>query len=270
MQLSNHGELIAVMAELWTLLDTLAVVEPGALRLPPPDTGYHPTSAFHADAALAAGFHPEAAAVMSALPYIHTEDWDPFELEGSTFPMSYLHSDEGGFAISREMFSDDNIMPPSALRLTWQDVNGWDYIYDTEKSQSTLSIFPTQMCLSYTANVAASNRARVYLEQHQRPLPGLPALTPGTASRSFPAADRQLPQSASSGGTGNHICRDRPELGPNTAGVRDFSATRSGIQLVEGHVWTSGPLPRVWMGCQRRRTNGFSPRGVRRKTHQVS
>ena len=68
MQLSNHGELIAVMAELWTLLDTLAVVEPGALRLPPSDTGYHPTSAFHADAALAAGFHPEAAAVMSALP----------------------------------------------------------------------------------------------------------------------------------------------------------------------------------------------------------
>ncbi|KAM0698844.1 hypothetical protein Q7P36_000888 [Cladosporium allicinum] len=181
MQLSNHGELIAVMTELWTLLDTLAVVEPGALRLPPPDTGYHPTSAFHADAALAAGFHPEAAAVMSALPYIHTEDWDPFELEGSTFPMSYLHSDEGGFAISREMFSDDNIMPPSALRLTWQDVNGWDCIYDTEKSQSTLSIFPTQMCLPHTANVAASNRARVYLEQHQRPLPGLPALTPVAA-----------------------------------------------------------------------------------------
>jgi hypothetical protein len=48
--------------------------------------------------------------------------------------MSYLHSGEGDFADSRKMFSHDNIMPPSAFRLTWQDVNGWDYIYDTEKS----------------------------------------------------------------------------------------------------------------------------------------
>jgi hypothetical protein len=148
MQLSSHGELIAVMAELWTLLNTLAIVEPGALRLPSSDTGIHPKSTFHADAALAAGFHPKAVAVMSALPYLHTDDWDPFELEGSTFPMSYLHSGEDDFADSRKMFSHDNIMPPSAFRLTWQDVNGWDYIYDVEKSQSPFSSFSTQKVLA--------------------------------------------------------------------------------------------------------------------------
>jgi hypothetical protein len=149
MQLSNHGELIAVMAELWTLLDTLAIVEPGALRLPSSDTGIHPKSTFHADAALAAGFHPKAVAVMSALPYLHTDDWDPFELEGSTFPMSYLHSGEGNFVDSRKMFSHDNIMPPSAFRLTWQDVNGWDYIYDVEESQSPFPFFPLKRCLPH-------------------------------------------------------------------------------------------------------------------------
>ena len=137
MHLSDHRELINVMTELRSLFDTIAIVEPGALRFPPPDTGIHPTSVFQADAALAAGFDPEAVVVMSVLPYLYHDDWDPFEFEGSTFPMSYLHSDKGGFAISREMFSNDNIMPPSAFRLTWQDVNGWDYIYDTERIQLT-------------------------------------------------------------------------------------------------------------------------------------
>jgi hypothetical protein len=142
MQLSDHSELIAVTTELWALLDTLSVTKPDSLHLPPSDTGLHSASIFHADAALAAGFDPEAVTVMSALPYLHDSDPDmgqrAIEIDGSTFPLSYLHFDEDDFGDIREMFSDDNLMPSSAFRLTWQDVNGWEYIYDTKKSLSSL------------------------------------------------------------------------------------------------------------------------------------
>jgi hypothetical protein len=141
MQLSDHSELIVVVTELWTLLDTLSVTKPGALQLPL-DTGLHSTSIFYADAALAAGFDPEAVTVMSALPYLHDSDPDmgqrAIEIDGSTFPLSYLHFDEDDFRDIRGMFSDDNLMPSSAFRLTWQDVNGWEYIYDTKKSLTSL------------------------------------------------------------------------------------------------------------------------------------
>jgi hypothetical protein len=138
MQLSNHAELIAVLTELWTLFNTLAIVKLEALQLPPSDTRLHPASSFHAEAALAAGFDPEAIAVMSALPYLHVEPGmgqRAIEIEGSTFPLSYLHFDEDDFADNRELWHDhENIMPSSAFRLTWQDVNGWEYIYDTKES----------------------------------------------------------------------------------------------------------------------------------------
>jgi hypothetical protein len=138
MQLSKHAELIAVLTELWTLLDTLAIIKPEALQLPPSDTRLHPASSFHAEAALAAGFDPEAVAVMSALPYLHVDSdmgQRAIEIEGSTFPLSYLHFDKDDFADTRELFFDDeNLIPSSAFRLTWQDVNGWEYIYDTKRS----------------------------------------------------------------------------------------------------------------------------------------
>jgi hypothetical protein len=139
MQLSNHAKLIAILTELWTVFDTLAIIKPGALRLPPPDTGLHYASSFHAGAALAAGFDPEAVAVMSALPYLHDDDsrmgQRAIEIDGSTFPLSYLHFDEDDFRDFRELFFDDeNLIPSSAFRLTWHDVNGCEYIYDTKES----------------------------------------------------------------------------------------------------------------------------------------
>lgn len=141
MQLADHSELFAVMTELWTLIDKLAVVEPDALRLPPSDTGIHPATSFDADAALAAGFAQDAVLVMSALPYLHDSEPDmgqrTIEIVGSTFPLSYLHFDEDNFTYMREMSSDETIMPPSALRLTWQDFNGWEYIYNAEKRRSS-------------------------------------------------------------------------------------------------------------------------------------
>lgn len=138
MPFSDHRELITVMTELWILLDELAILEPGALQLPPTDSGVHPASSFHAKLALAAGYSPEAAAVMSSLPYLHDGDQRAVEIDGTTFPLSFLHADEYDFTYRREMFADGNLMPPSAFRLTWQDVNGWEYIYDTEKRQSSL------------------------------------------------------------------------------------------------------------------------------------
>jgi hypothetical protein len=138
MQHLSHAELIAVLTEVWTLLDTLAIIKPGALKLPPSDTGLHPAGSFDADAALAAGFDPEAIALMSALPYLHVEPdmgQRAIEILGSTFPLSYLHYDEDDFRDIRELFFDDeNLIPSSAFRLTWHDVNGWEYIYDTKES----------------------------------------------------------------------------------------------------------------------------------------
>lgn len=140
MQLSNHSELIAVMTELWELLDMLAIVKPGAsLRRPPSDTGIHRADSFNSSAALAAGFTPEAITVMSTLPYLHDSHPDmgqrAVEICGSTFPLSYLDFDEEQFADQREIFADpENLVLPSVFRLTWQEVNGREYIYDTEKS----------------------------------------------------------------------------------------------------------------------------------------
>lgn len=139
MQRSNHSELIVVMTKLWELLDTLTVVKPGAsLRRPPSDTGIHLAQSFNSDAALAAGFTPEAVTVISALPYLHDSYPDigqrAVEICGSTFPLSYLDFDEEQFGDQRKMFADpDNLISPAAFRLTWQDVNGWEYIYDTVK-----------------------------------------------------------------------------------------------------------------------------------------
>lgn len=140
MQPSKHNELVAVMTELWELLDLLAIVKPGAsLQQPPSDTGVYHADRFNVDAAFAAGFTPEAVKVMSALPYLHDSEPDmgqpAVEICGSTFPLSYLDFDEEQFADQREIFADpDNLILSSSFRLTWQDVNGWEYIYDTEKS----------------------------------------------------------------------------------------------------------------------------------------
>jgi hypothetical protein len=50
----DHGELISVLTELYTLLDTLSAMPSTIAALPPSDTGVHPPSDFDADGALAA------------------------------------------------------------------------------------------------------------------------------------------------------------------------------------------------------------------------
>ena len=68
MTLPNHSEIIGVLTELYSLLDTLAAISPDLTpRFPPPNTGVHPPTVFNADAARAAGFDAEAITVLSAL-----------------------------------------------------------------------------------------------------------------------------------------------------------------------------------------------------------
>lgn len=92
---------------------------------------------------------------MSALPYLHDSEPDmgrrAVEIESETFPLSYLHLDEeDDFEDLREMACDpENIMPPSDVRITWQLVNGWEYIYNTEKSRC------------HTSTLLSSRRAKL-------------------------------------------------------------------------------------------------------------
>ncbi|TLD06754.1 hypothetical protein E2P81_ATG10236 [Venturia nashicola] len=55
-------------------------------------------------------------------------------LRASTFPVSYLELDEGGFESMREIHEDEHerMVEPSAFRLTSKNIYGWDYIYDAE------------------------------------------------------------------------------------------------------------------------------------------
>ena len=141
---TNQKSKTMVITELWELLEMLAVLKPVAsLRRPPSDTGVHTAESFNADAALAAGFASEAVKVMSALPYLHDSHPDmsqrAIEICGSTFPLSYLDLDEEQFGDQREIFADpDNLLSPSAFRLTWQNVEGLEYIYDTENGMALL------------------------------------------------------------------------------------------------------------------------------------
>lgn len=50
----DHSELISVLTELYSLLDTLSAVPPTSMDSPLPDTGVHPPCDFDADSALAA------------------------------------------------------------------------------------------------------------------------------------------------------------------------------------------------------------------------
>ena len=136
MTLPNHSEIIGVLTKLYTLLDTLAAISPDLTpRFPPPNTGVHPPTVFNADAARAAGFDAEAITVLSALPYLNVGDHEMHTaLQPNTYPVSYLGDlNEGDFLSRREMLEEDDLMPPSAIQLTWEEGgNGIVYIYDTQ------------------------------------------------------------------------------------------------------------------------------------------
>ncbi|KAI1115463.1 hypothetical protein F5Y14DRAFT_450034 [Nemania sp. NC0429] len=130
---TDHGEFIAVLREFYTLLSRLGVVPFEMLQLPDPNTGVHPEGAINTEAASAGGFAPETVRLMTMLPYLAVgqHDWS-LQLLPSTHPITYLGADleEGDFRSQRELLHDVE-MPPSAIRLTWSDNYGTEFIYDT-------------------------------------------------------------------------------------------------------------------------------------------
>lgn len=123
MHLSSHGEIIGVLTELYSFLDTLAAIEPClAPHSHPPDTGVHPPTVFDADAARAAGFDAESVEVLSALPYLNVGDHEMHTgLQPNTYPISYLgsHVDGDDFSCRREMLEEDLMPPPINLGGRW-------------------------------------------------------------------------------------------------------------------------------------------------------
>lgn len=139
-----HGELIEVLAELFTLLDALFTIEPGSVSLPLPNTGCHAPEAINTTAAIAAGYSADAVKLMYSLPYLW--DWE-FELRHDTHPIPYDRiMDEDGFREERIMlYEDDNLMSPSAVQITrGQSLYGVYHIYDTEKSKASQSSSTSQ------------------------------------------------------------------------------------------------------------------------------
>jgi hypothetical protein len=130
MSCTAHHEVISVLTELYTLLDTLAAIPPNTLRLPPTDTGIHPT--FSADAASEGGYSLEAVEALSALPYVY----GGAIIGPSTSTHYFLRTkDSEDFEQDREMMYDDNLAPPSAIQLTDSEGGyGCIYVYDAEKS----------------------------------------------------------------------------------------------------------------------------------------
>jgi hypothetical protein len=136
--LAGHREIIEVLTRLYTLLDSLAAIEPHlAPRFSSSASGFHSPTVFNAEAASAAGFSAEAVIVLSALPYLDVGEHEMHtELQPSTYPISYLGSDlnKNDFSSRRELLEDD-LMPPSAIQLTWEEGGcGIAYIYDADTS----------------------------------------------------------------------------------------------------------------------------------------
>jgi hypothetical protein len=135
---SDHSEVIDVLTELYTLLNTLAAVPPGAFWLPRLDSQAYESdtgerAVFDTKAALAVGFSTKAIRLMAAIPY-----WDyPIYIQPSTRTKCHLDQNENSLAEERELFMGcDEPLPTSAVRLTESSsICGTDFIYDVEKGE---------------------------------------------------------------------------------------------------------------------------------------
>jgi hypothetical protein len=133
MSSSDHSELYSTLAELWTLLDTLAAVPPDMVALPSRDTGMHPPSEFNAGSARAGGFTEEAVTVLASLSYMIY----PLEMQPSTSPKCFLNAGLDGrdFEETREMIEDKPIAGSMIVLTESLGGIGCYYVYDTEKSE---------------------------------------------------------------------------------------------------------------------------------------
>lgn len=135
----RHRELFDNLEEFYTLLIQLGILPKHALKKSNCDI-------FNAFTALDAGFSDEAVAVLMHLPYLHP-DCDFVEILPNTLPERYTTCQPevkgvAGFHSSRELDtnrSEDVVLPPSFIKLTYQRENGHVLLYDTEKRILTLS-----------------------------------------------------------------------------------------------------------------------------------
>lgn len=131
-----HAELIHSLDEFYSLLAAQGTIESSGIYRSDPSTGRH--GAINTHNAIAAGFDPEAIHVMDSIPYITKKQHETdIELLPNTFPVAYLKADMsvGTFRDSREMLRDE-LMPPTALKLTRYEVFGYVLIYDCASSKS--------------------------------------------------------------------------------------------------------------------------------------
>lgn len=144
----QHAELIDSLQELYVLLATLGAFPAlgddagDPVQLPP-----HAPGSINAAAAAEAGYAPAAVELMRALPYLAAaaDDYGNFEVLPSTKPITYLGGDldEGDFEWRREMMAgSDEMMPPTALRLTRINIYGVEWIYDVETCEFISCSFP--------------------------------------------------------------------------------------------------------------------------------
>lgn len=137
--MSRHANLISSVSEMYNVLVQLAVIK--STLLATPDDAI--TEEFPREAALQAGFTPEAVDLMSGLPYLAVGDitWGEPELKVSTVPVDYYCRDDmGGFQSLRWMDDDpkneDNMIPGHSIKLTEHENYGYSLIYNTEVGKS--------------------------------------------------------------------------------------------------------------------------------------
>lgn len=154
--MERHANLFKALTEFYTLFVQLAIIPPSILRIPNPILG---DPNFHTDDALGAGYSQEAVDLMARLPYMnvagrdHTEEESDFLVDGleimpATFAALFAGEDcdKGHFETYRAMdddpCNDDNLMPPTHIRLSTQEVYGITFIYDLETCESAWFFFP--------------------------------------------------------------------------------------------------------------------------------
>lgn len=133
--MSRHANLINSLTEFYTLLVQLAAVDTSLLVIPDAAT----IAGFPREAALGAGYYPEAVDLIARLPYLAVGSRATYsEIKPSTVLVDYYTDceNEGDFEALQWMdddpANDKNLIPGHSIRLTRQDIYGYSLIYNTE------------------------------------------------------------------------------------------------------------------------------------------
>ena len=129
---SDHREIASALKALYTMMHTLALLdEDDQIFLPP-----HPDHMLNTEYALEAGFSQEAVDALQQMPYIPNTR---VEFLPSTDAQCWItrHPDVDFYHNERYMMPgiEDNLMPPSAIRISTVGTDGYVFIYDASTSK---------------------------------------------------------------------------------------------------------------------------------------